>query len=106
MKALSDSNRVKVLKMLEGRELCVCEIQPLLGLSQSTVSKHLKALEDAGLVDKRKEGQWVIYRLSNGAQSVYARSMLANLAGWLKNDQDVREMLRHIPLVRRSVCKK
>ena len=63
MKALSDPGRVKVLKMLETREMCVCEIQATLGLAQPTISNHLKILENAGLVLSRKDGQWVNYRL-------------------------------------------
>ena len=51
MKALSDPNRVKIIKLLENNELCVCEIHSLLGLAQSTVSKHLKILEEADLVN-------------------------------------------------------
>jgi ArsR family transcriptional regulator len=54
MKALSDPNRVKLLKMLQKRMMCVCEIQAALGIAQPTVSKHLKLLEDAGLVIGRK----------------------------------------------------
>ena len=49
MKALSDPNRVKMVKLLQHKEMCVCEIQAALGLAQSTVSKHLKILEEAGL---------------------------------------------------------
>ena len=60
MKAFSDPNRVRVLKLLFDRELCVCEIQALLGLAQSTVSKHMKILEDAGLVTRLREGSWII----------------------------------------------
>ena len=61
MKALSDPNRVKILKLLQHRPgMCVCEIQALLEIAQPTVSKHLKALEDAGLVDHRKDGLWVL----------------------------------------------
>jgi DNA-binding transcriptional ArsR family regulator len=47
MKALSDPNRVKMMKMLQARPLCVCEIKAALGIAQSTASKHLKILEDA-----------------------------------------------------------
>ena len=55
MKALSDPNRVRVLKLLEDdRELCVCNIQAFLELAQSTVSRHMKVLEDAGLVERRR----------------------------------------------------
>jgi ArsR family transcriptional regulator len=50
MKALSDPNRVKIVKMLQHKLMCVCEIQAALGISQSSVSKHLKILEEAGVV--------------------------------------------------------
>ena len=69
MKALSDPNRVKIMKMLEAKELCVCEITALLGLAQSTVSKHLKMLEDAGLVASWRDGAWVNYRLAAATAS-------------------------------------
>ena len=56
MKALSDPNRVKIIKMLQQRnDLCVCEMRSVLKLAQPTVSKHLKVLEDAGLVVGSKE---------------------------------------------------
>ncbi|WP_457574180.1 ArsR/SmtB family transcription factor [Desulfolithobacter sp.] len=102
MKALSDPNRLKVLKMLEGGELCVCEIQPLLGLSQSTTSKHLRLLEDAGLVEKRKDGQWVIYRLASGTQSVYAARMLESVRQWLGDDPEILAMRQNVPPVSRT----
>ena len=47
MKALSDPNRVKLVKMLQKRTMCVCEVQAALGIAQPTVSKHLKILEGA-----------------------------------------------------------
>lgn len=62
-KALSDQNRVRVLLALKGRELCVCQITELLGLAPSTVSKHMYILKNAGLVEWRKEGLWMHYRL-------------------------------------------
>lgn len=49
MKALSDPNRVKIVKMLQHRSLCVCEMRAALGISQPAVSKHLKLLEDAAI---------------------------------------------------------
>jgi len=104
MKALSDGSRLKILKMLELRELCVCEIQALLALSQSTVSKHLKILEDAGLVDRRRDGQWVLYRLAARGRSPYAAEMLERLGGWLGDDAEVRALRRQVPLVNRASC--
>ncbi|MCI5131982.1 MAG: ArsR family transcriptional regulator [Candidatus Electrothrix sp. EH2] len=97
MKALSDPNRVAVLKVLEQDELCVCEIQHLLGLAQPTVSKHMKILEQAGLVNRRRQGTWILYRLSDGEESVYARTMLEQLKGWLGNDPAVRKMRQALP---------
>ena len=72
MKALRDPNRVKIVKMLQHGELCVCEIQELLGTSQPTASKHLKILEAAGILNSRKDGLWVYYRLADGSRSPYA----------------------------------
>jgi len=92
MKALSDPNRVKLLKLLQKREMCVCEIQAALGIAQPTVSKHLKSLETAGLVGRRKEGLWVIYSLSDGGRSPYAASLLGNLKHWLEDDPEVRDL--------------
>ena len=60
LKALSDPNRVRILKLLGTKEFCVCELQDLVALAQSTVSKHMKLLEEAGLVDFRKDGSWII----------------------------------------------
>ena len=62
IKALADENRLRILGAVEGRELCVCQIVELLGLAQSTVSKHLAILHQARLVDGRKEGRWMFYR--------------------------------------------
>jgi len=63
-KALSDSNRLRILKMLEVRSLCVCEITEILSLATSTVSKHLSLLRDAEFISDEKEGKWVTYSLS------------------------------------------
>ncbi len=93
MKALSDPNRVRILKLLGKKELCVCELQDLVGLAQSTVSKHMKLLEEAGLVDFRKDGSWIIYRLTSGEESAYARVMLENLSGWLDDDPPLKKMM-------------
>jgi DNA-binding transcriptional ArsR family regulator len=58
-KALSDANRVRILAILEGRELCVCQVIELLDLAPSTVSKHLSILKQVHLIDGRKRGRWM-----------------------------------------------
>lgn len=97
MKALSDPNRVRVLKILEGGPLCVCEIQEVLGLAQPTVSSHMKILEDAGLVHKERQGTWMIYSHANGDDSIYAETMLATLKGWLNEDRELQRMKEALP---------
>jgi ArsR family transcriptional regulator, arsenate/arsenite/antimonite-responsive transcriptional repressor len=63
MGALSDRNRVRAVVACMGRELCVCQIIELLGLAPSTVSKHLWILRQAGLLESRKDGRWIYYRI-------------------------------------------
>ena len=63
IKALAHPSRLMMVEDLVGGEKCVCELTKLVGADISTVSKHLSVLKDAGLVDDRKVGQWVYYRL-------------------------------------------
>jgi ArsR family transcriptional regulator len=102
MKALSDPNRVRLLKMLQKREMCVCEIQAALGIAQPTASKHLKILEDAGLVSRRKEGLWAYYSLTDGSRSPYAASLLGNLRHWLDDDPGIRDLIEKSEAIRRE----
>ena len=96
VKALADDSRLRILWMLEERALCVCEIQAVLGLAQSTVSRHLQTLEDAGYVTSEKEGLWTNYRL-HPAPTPLVLGLLAQarLAG-LENGgaKAVRELAR------------
>jgi DNA-binding transcriptional ArsR family regulator len=64
-KSLADENRVRIIMALEDKELCVCQLIELLDLAPSTVSKHLSILKNARLVDSRKKGRWIYYRLNN-----------------------------------------
>ncbi len=64
-KALSDETRLRILKLLEGGELCVCDIVAALETSQPRASFHLAALKEAGLIRDRKDGRWTHYRLED-----------------------------------------
>lgn len=97
MKAVSDPNRVKIIKMLEKKELCVCELTAALGLAQSTVSKHLKQLEDAELVEYRKDGPWVNYRLATEGESPYAKTMLNQISQWLNDEKEIVNLILQLP---------
>ena len=105
MKALSDPSRVKIIKLLQQKKMCVCELQTALNLAQPTVSKHLKTLEEAGLVDFQKDGLWVNYYLTDGQSSPYAASLLGNLKHWLNDDTEIAELVMKAPFINREeIC--
>jgi ArsR family transcriptional regulator len=93
MKALSDGNRTKIIKMLAIKEMCVCELQAALKVAQPSVSKHLKILEEAGLVESSKDGMWVNYRLPKKPNTVYARHLLETLGNWLNDDKEILQVV-------------
>jgi ArsR family transcriptional regulator len=65
-RALGDGNRMRVVAaLMRHDELCVCQITALLGLATPTVSRHMSVLNGVGLVQSRKDGRWVYYRLSD-----------------------------------------
>lgn len=66
LRALSDEIRLRIINLLSTGELCVCEIVDTLQLPQSTVSRHLTILKNAGMVEDNKQGQWVFYKLTSG----------------------------------------
>ncbi len=107
MKALSDPNRVKIVKLLQHKMMCVCELQGALGISQPTVSKHLKILEEAGLVGYKKDGLWVNYYLADGRDNPYAASLLGNLRHWLNDEPAIRDLTNKLPQFNRfEICGK
>ena len=89
MKAVADPTRVRILKMLEPGELCVCQIIAVLALSPSTVSKHLSLLKSAGLVNDRKEKKWIHYSLDRASEDPHVAGILRELAGWLAGDKTI-----------------
>ena len=101
LKAAADPSRARILKMLERGELCVCQMVAVLGLCQSTVSKHLSLLRAAGLVEERKNGRWVYFRLGDSAVNPYAQNMLALLHGWLKRDALIRDDAEKLARIRK-----
>jgi ArsR family transcriptional regulator len=97
-KALGDKNRLTIVRMLEVKPMCVCEITAALDLATSTVSKHLRLLNEAGLIQDSKEGKWVNYSLVSDP-SPFVDEMLRLLRGSLKDDPD---MLIYIEKARKA----
>ena len=95
-KALADVQRVRILMLLQGGELCVCQILEVLELAPSTVSKHLALLHTAGLVDLRKDGRWAYYQLPRGTARATLRPLLQWLRTTLEGDGDIKADSRQL----------
>ena len=102
-KALSDTSRLRILKMLEERPLCVCEIRDVLGLANSTVSKHLSLLRDVDFILDDKDGRWVYYSL-NPAKTAYISELAPLVSAWLDDDAQIRADKIRIRQICRESC--
>lgn len=109
-KALSDPARVRILSMLGGRDLCVCQITAVIGLAPSTVSKHLTVLRQAGLVETRKSARWVHCSIPARTTSGSVRSALrligADLAGDARIAEDAARLRRVLAVPPERLCRK
>ena len=107
LKALGDPNRMRVVKMLMHREMCVCELAEAISVTQPSVSRHMKLLEDADLVEHRRDGLWINYRLNRAPQNPYAQTLLEHLQNWLEEDPEVQALIRKAStLDREVVCRR
>jgi len=88
-KALSDPNRLRILKMLQIRSLCVCEITEVLQLATSTVSKHLSVLKDADFIAEEKRGKWVNYLINTNPTDPRVSSLLSRLDFWISDEATI-----------------
>jgi DNA-binding transcriptional ArsR family regulator len=108
-KALADGNRLRVLMALGGGELCVCQIVELLQLAPSTVSKHMSILRQARLVDSRKDGRWMYYRLPDRDAPKAVKDAVAwvrrHLAESPQIVRDRKELERILSMDPEELCK-
>jgi ArsR family transcriptional regulator, arsenate/arsenite/antimonite-responsive transcriptional repressor len=109
-KALADENRVRALLALRKGELCVCQITELFGLAASTMSKHLSILYQAGLVESRKEGRWIYYRLPGKAAPSPVRRALHWITQSVNDDsrvaQDASRLKKILQMDPVELCKR
>lgn len=91
-KALSDETRLRIVKLLERDELCVCHIVAAVDMSQSKVSFHLKTLKEAGLVKDRREGKWMYYRLNES--DLFKRLLFLSIAERVREEAAVGDRQR------------
>ena len=105
-KALSDSNRLRILKMLQVRSLCVCEITEILGLATSTVSSHLRILRDAGFIVELKEGKWVNYMINTHPTDPVLASLNSIMHALLNDIEDIQRDRKMVLTVdRMALCR-
>lgn len=104
IKALADENRLRAVMALRNRELCACQLNALLDLAPSTVSKHMSILRQARLVESRKAGRWVYYQLpgTNASPEIrkilsWVRTSLAEMPETLRDLERLDEILREMP---------
>ncbi|MCA9284308.1 MAG: winged helix-turn-helix transcriptional regulator [Phycisphaerales bacterium] len=107
-KALSDENRIRILASLRNGERCVCQVIELLALAPSTTSKHLAILKQAGLVQSRKEGRWMHYRLTTSSGTSPAEEAIRWVIANLENDPrivaDDRQLDSILSVERAELC--
>ena len=107
-RALADENRVRILGALEDGDLCVCQLIELLGIAPSTVSKHLFILRQARLVEVRKAGRWLHYRLADKGAPATVRGALRwvreSLAGEERAARDTKRLKTILKLSPAILC--
>ncbi len=83
-KALGDPTRLRIVKLLENGELCVCQLMEALKMGQSRISRHLSILKEAGLIEDRRQGKWVHYRLQKNKTNKKYLSLLNEMVSICK----------------------
>ena len=88
-KALADGTRLRLLNLMGADEVCVCFFVEVLGVSQPKISRHLAYLRRAGVVEARREGKWMHYRVVEPADEG-ARRVLGEVRAWLAADRELQ----------------
>ena len=92
LKSLTDETRLRILKLLENGELCVCEIVAAVNIVQPQVSFHLRTLKRVGLVKDTKHGKWTHYRL--GDSDIFKRFLLMGVLERIESDKVLKDRSR------------
>lgn len=93
-KALGDETRLRIVALLSHGELCVCHLEGALDLSQPTASRQLAVLKNAGVVDARREGNWVYYRLADQVDPHCERQLRSLIRGFADQKALARDVER------------
>jgi ArsR family transcriptional regulator, arsenate/arsenite/antimonite-responsive transcriptional repressor len=88
--ALADKTRLRLLNLMRQDEICVCFFTEVLNESQPKISRHLAYLRNAGIVEARREGKWMHYRIVE-PENEYARQVLQDTLEWLDSREEMRK---------------
>jgi ArsR family transcriptional regulator, arsenate/arsenite/antimonite-responsive transcriptional repressor len=107
LKALADESRLRIVALLKERNcLCVCEITEIIGLSQPTISSHLKKLQDAEVITCSKDGLWVNYNLDDNMEKE-VKKLLESAVQILSEDEGIKsDILKSLDINREMICKR
>lgn len=106
-KALADPTRLRIMLLLQVRELCVCELTYILGMEQSRISHHMRILREAGLTEDLRQGRWMIYRVPEGSRGfvddLFASLGRARLGRSARRNGDARKLAACVRQNRRGL---
>ncbi len=103
-KALGEPTRLKIIKLLAARDLCVCDLEEVMQISQPRISQHLKVLKHAGLVNERKEGQRSICSLNRNWLNTTMEEFKQYIDQPLEMMPELAEELSRMPVVDGEAC--
>lgn len=104
-RSVADPTRLRILRMLTPKPLCVCEVMSVLGMAQSTASKHLRILADAGLVEASAAGTWTNYRISRPQRGSAAVAVLRLVSEAQQTEQVKRDEAKAMRADRNRICR-
>jgi ArsR family transcriptional regulator len=103
-KALGEPTRLKIIKLLAARELCVCDLEEIMQISQPRISQHLKILKYAGLVNERKDGQRSICSLNRALLNNSMSEFMEYIIKPLEEIPELSEEYSRMPTIDGEAC--
>ncbi|MCK4608738.1 MAG: helix-turn-helix transcriptional regulator [Gammaproteobacteria bacterium] len=95
---------MKILKLLEQKPLCVCELQTALEIPQPTVSSHMRILQNTNMINSHKDGLWIIYQLAE-LTDVHINALVKNALKHLTSDKEIRVLINKLKKIDRfDIC--
>lgn len=104
LKALADQNRLRMVALLAKQKLCVCELAEVLGITQPSVSKHLKKLKEAGIISSEQDGLWTNYFLHEKQDKMHSEILEVLVSQLLKTSQSKSDQKLSQKSDREKIC--